>query len=421
MSTETLVGPPLGGVPGGPAKPRRLVSARVLIIIAIGLCVLAAVRVLTGADDLTSGGAVGAALAAAVPIGLAGLGGLWSERAGVINIGLEGMMILGTWGGAWGALVYGVWGGILIGALSGAAGGLLHALATVTFNVDQIVSGVAITILSLGLARYLASFTFADMPGGGVTQSPSVPALPRWSVPGVSAFENLERRQWFLISDVAGILRGLFTDVSALTVIAVLLVPLTYFLLWRTPFGLRLRSCGENPYAAESLGVNVYRYKYIAVVISGAMAGLGGAFLSMVASSIYREGQTGGRGYIGLATMIFGNWRPGGLAAGAALFGYTDALQLRRGSESVHALLLFIAVVLIAIGVFQFTRGGRTVGLASVVIAVLAAVWYATTDLIPVEFVQAMPYVITLVVLALASQRLRPPAADGLPYRKGGG
>jgi len=220
---------------------------------------------------------------------------------------------------------------------------------------------------------------------------------------------------------VAGILRGLFTHVSALTVIAVLLVPLTYFLLWRTSFGLRLRSCGENPYAAESLGVNVYRYKYIAVVISGAMAGLGGAFLSMVASSIYREAQTGGRGYIGLATMIFGNWRPGGLAAGAALFGYTDALQLRRGSESVHALLLFIAVVLIAIGVFQFTRGGRTVGLASVVIAVLAAVWYATTDLIPVEFVQAMPYVITLVVLALASQRLRPPAADGLPYRKGGG
>jgi simple sugar transport system permease protein len=331
------------------------------------------------------------------------------------------MMILGTWGGAWGALVYGVWGGIIVGALSGAAGGLLHALATVTFNVDQIVSGVAITILSLGLARYLASFTFADMPGGGVTQSPSVPALPSWSVPGVSAFEGLERRQWFLISDVAGILRGLFTGVSALTVIAVLLVPLTYFLLWRTAFGLRLRSCGENPYAAESLGVNVYRYKYIAVVISGAMAGLGGAFLSMVASSIYREGQTGGRGYIGLATMIFGNWRPGGLAAGAALFGYTDALQLRRGSESVHALLLFIAVVLIAIGVFQFTRGGRTVGLASVVIAVLAAVWYATTDLIPVEFVQAMPYVITLVVLALASQRLRMPAADGLPYRKGGG
>ncbi len=119
--------------------------------------------------------------------------------------------------------------------------------------------------------------------------------------------------------------------------------------------------------------------------------------------------------------MIFGNWRPGGLAAGAALFGYTDALQLRRGSESVHALLLFIAVVLVAIGAYQLVRGGRTVGLSSIGIAALAAVWYFASDAIPAEFVQAMPYVITLVVLALASQRLRPPAADGQPYRKGEG
>ena len=165
-----------------------------------------------------------------------------------------------------------------------------------------------------------------------------------------------------------------------LTVIAVVLIPVSYYLLWRTPFGLRLRSCGENPHAAESLGVNVYRYKYYGVVVSGAMAGLGGAFLSMVASNIYREGQTAGRGYIGLATMIFGNWRPGGLAAGAALFGYTDALQLRRGSESVHALLLFIAVVLVAIGAYQLVRGGRTVGLSSIGIAALAAVWYFASD-----------------------------------------
>jgi simple sugar transport system permease protein len=237
----------------------------------------------------------------------------------------------------------------------------------------------------------------------------------------VSSLDGLERKGWFVISDLAGILRGLLTDVSALTVIAVVLVPVTYYVLWRTPFGLRVRSCGENPHAAETLGVNVYRYKYYGVVVSGALAGLGGAFLSMVASSIYREGQTAGRGYIGLATMIFGNWRPGGLAAGATLFGYTDALQLRRGSESVHALLLFIAVVLVAIGAYQLVRGGRTVGLASIGIAALAAVWYFASDAIPAEFVQAMPYVITLVVLALASQRLRPPAADGQPYRKGEG
>ena len=419
--TTVLASTP-GGQPGAtPARTRKVTTPLVLVLIAVGLMVLSLVRIITGADDLTSAGAVGAALAAAVPIGLAGLGGLWSERAGVVNIGLEGMMILGTWGGAWGALEFGVWAGILTGALAGALGGLLHAVATVTFNVDHIVSGVAITILSLGLARYLASFTFAEMPGGGVTQSPNVPSLPRWSIPGVSALDGVEHKGWFLISDLAGVLRGLLSQVSALTVIAVILVPVTYFVLWRTSFGLRLRSCGENPHAAETLGVNVYRYKYYGVVISGAMAGLGGAFLSMVAASIYREGQTAGRGYIGLATMIFGNWRPGGLAAGAALFGYTDALQLRRGSESVHALLMFIAVVLLALAAFQFVRGSRTVGVVSVVLAVLAAVWYATTDLIPVEFVQAMPYVITLVVLALASQRLRPPAADGQPYRKGEG
>ena len=111
-------------------------------------------------------------------------------------------------------------------------------------------------------------------------------------MPGIGALEGLEHKGWFLISDVAGILRGLLTGVSSLTIIAVILVPVTYYVLWRTSFGLRLRSCGENPHAAESLGVNVYRYKYYGVVISGAMAGLGGAFLSMVAASIYREGQT---------------------------------------------------------------------------------------------------------------------------------
>lgn len=415
MSTSTVEARP------AVARRRPRNTPLILIAIALGIIVLSAVRVFTGADDITSGGAISAALSAAVPIGLAGLGGLWSERAGVVNIGLEGMMILGTWGGAWGALEFGIWAGILVGAIAGALGGLLHALATVTFNVDHIVSGVAITILSLGLARYLASFTFANMQGGGVTQSPNLPSLPKWSVPGAGSLQGVEKHGWFLISDVAGILRGLLTNVSALTLIAVILVPVSYYLLWRTPFGLRLRSCGENPHAAESLGVNVYRYKYYGVVISGAMAGLGGAYLSMVAASIYREGQTAGRGYIGLATMIFGNWRPGGLAAGATLFGYTDALQLRRGSESVHALLAFIAVVLLAVGAFQLARGSRTVGVASLGIAALAALWFFTTDLIPAEFVNAMPYVITLVVLALASQRLRPPAADGLPYRKGEG
>jgi simple sugar transport system permease protein len=139
-----------------------------------------------------------------------------------------------------------------------------------------------------------------------------------------------------------------------------------------------------------------------------------------VASSIYREGQTGGRGFIGLAAMIFGNWRPGGLAIGALIFGYTDALQLRGGSTSVHALLLFLAVVILALGAWQMVRGRRVMGVVAIVVAVLVAGWYATTASIPAEFVQAAPHVTTLVVLALAAQRLRPPAADGQPYRRGG-
>jgi len=421
MTADTVLASTPGGMPAAPVRARRWSTPVILLLVAAGLLAFSAVRVITGADDITSSGAVRAALALAVPIGLAGLGGLWSERAGVVNIGLEGMMILGTWGGAWGALTFGAWGGIIAGAMAGALGGLLHAVATVTFNVDHIVSGVAITILAFGLARFLSSLTFANMPGGGDTQSPSVPDLPRISLPGVSALDGVESKHWFLVSDMAGILRGLLTDVSVLTLIAIALVPLTFYLLWRTSFGLRLRSCGENPQAAETLGVNVYRYKYYGVVVSGALAGLGGAFLSMVASSIYREGQTAGRGYIGLATMIFGNWRPGGLAAGAVLFGYTDALQLRRGSESVHALLLLIAVILLAVGVWQIVRGTRIAGLVSIALAAVVSVWYFTTDQIPVEFVQAVPYVTTLVVLALASQRLRPPAADGQPYRRGGG
>jgi simple sugar transport system permease protein len=398
---------------------RGLTPATIMLGFAGLVIALAAVRLATGANDITSSGAVRAALQLAVPIGLAGLGGLWAERSGVINIGLEGMMILGTWFGAWGSITFGPWGGVIAGLIGGALGGLLHAVATVTFGVDHIVSGVAITILAGGVTRYLSGFTFKHMAGGGITQSPGVPELPRWSVPGADSLSSLEKKGWFLVSDLAGIVRGLLTDVSALTVLAVLLVPVTFWLLWRTAFGLRLRSCGENPQAAESLGVNVYRYKYIAVVISGGLAGLGGAFLSMVASNIYRESQTGGRGFIGLAAMIFGNWRPGGLASGAVLFGYTDALQQRGGGQSVHALLLLIAVLLAAVAVWQLVRGRLIAGGITLGAGVLVLIWFLSTDTVPEEFVQAAPYLTTLVVLALAAQRLRPPAADGVRYRRG--
>ncbi|MEU0483677.1 ABC transporter permease [Streptosporangium sp. NPDC006013] len=408
------------------AATRRFKVTWQVLLLALGalLLLLSFARAVTGAVDLTSAGAINASVALAIPIGLAGLGGLWAERAGVVNIGLEGMMILGTWCGAWGALQFGnPWAGVVAGAIGGALGGLLHAIATVTFGVDHIISGVAINILGLGVTQFLSKVTFAEMPGGGDSQSPPVPKPGVVSVPWIGdPLRTLEAKQWFLLSDVAGILRGLTTNVSLLTILAILLVPLTYYVLWRTAFGLRLRSCGESPVAAESLGVNVYTYKYIAVLVSGALAGLGGAFLAQVAASAYREGQTGGRGFIGLAAMIFGNWRPGGLAGGAVLFGYTDALQLRRGGESVHALLLVVAVLIVAVAVYQLVRQNRTrAALITGVAAVAVFVVFALTDTVPSEFTSVTPHITTLLVLSLAAQRLRPPAANGAPYRRGQG
>jgi general nucleoside transport system permease protein len=384
--------------------------------------VLAVLRVVTGADDIASSGVIGAAIALAVPIGLAGLGGLWSERAGVVNIGLEGMMILGTWGAGFFGYHMGPWAGIVGGMLCGIVGGLIHATATVIFGVDHIVSGVALNITALGIAKYLAARFFSDLPGGGPTQSPPLPSLPRVSVPGLSEqMARLEAREIFFLSDLAGVIGGFTTNISVFTIIAVLLFIGTFFVLWRTTFGLRLRSCGESPVAAETLGVNVIRYKFIAVCTSGALAGMGGAFLALVAANLYRDGQTGGRGYIGLAAMIFGNWRPGGLAAGSLLFGYTDAARLRGGGETVHALLLLVAVILLLVGAWQLKRNNRVQGVLSLVAATGAALWYFTTDTVPGELTAATPYVTTLLVLAFAAQRLRMPAADGQIYRKGEG
>jgi simple sugar transport system permease protein len=309
---------------------------------------------------------------------------------------------------------------VLVGVLMGAVGGLVHAVATVTFGVDHIVSGVAINILGLGVTQYLSVVAFEGVSGGGESQSPPISDIREVSIPGLGEpLLELQQKEIFLVSDVAGVLRGLTVGVSLLTIVAVLLVVGTYFVLWRTAFGLRLRSCGESPVAAESLGVNVYLMKYSAVVVSGALAGIGGAFLAVELGNGYREGQTAGRGFIGLAAMIFGNWRPGGLAAGAGLFGYTDALQLRRGGENVHALLLLVGVLLLGFAVWLALR--RMVLAASIgaFVGGLFLAWFGLTDELPEQFTTMTPYVTTLLVLALASQRLRMPAADGQPYRRG--
>jgi ABC-type uncharacterized transport system permease subunit len=394
------------------------------------LAMLAIVRVATGADQLTSAGTFGAALTLTMPILLAGLGGLYAERTGVVNIGLEGMMILGTWFGAWAGWKYGPWAGVAAGALGGGAGGLVHAVATVTFGIDQIISGVAINILAAGLTRFLSVVAFTVGTGGSAAQSPQVKgtignvSLPilsggkifGWSSPDLLGWVG--KRHVFLISDAAAILKGVTADVAILTVIALAIVPLTYWLLWRTTLGLRLRSVGEHPAAAESLGVPVYTMKYIGVVISGCLAGFGGAFLVLQSAGIYREGQTAGRGFIGLAALIFGNWRPGGVLAGAGLFGYADGLQL-RSDEAVHGLLLFLAVALGLLAVWMLFRRRTRWGTGLGVLAIGVLGWYLSTNDLPGQLVNTTPQIVTLLVLSLASQRLRPPAADGRPYRRG--
>ena len=405
----------------GAVRPQRMSKVTRLGVAFVAIVsLLSLVRILSGADDLTSVGAVSAALGLSVPIGMAALGGLWSERAGVVNIGLEGMMIMGTWCAGWAGYQWGPWVGLLAAILGGAMFGLLHALATVTFGVDQIISGVAINILGLGVTQYLSSIAFTGVPGGGPTQSPRVTPMPTLTVPLVSTvLEPVADSGIWFISDLANIVIGLTTNVSLITLLAVAAIVGTYYILWRTRFGLRLRSCGENPWAAESLGVRVMRYKYAAVVASGAFAGMGGAYLVIAYAQIYREGQTGGRGYIGLAAMIFGNWRPGGLAMGSGLFGYVDGLQLRQGGTTVHALLLLAAILLLGFAVWSAWRRKRFAAIAGAVSGSLVLAWYLSTSEVPGEVATIAPYVTTLLVLSLASQRLRMPAADGQVYRKG--
>ena len=403
-----------------PRKRRKLSVAWLLIGFAVFMLLMSLLRVATGANDLNSSGTIRATVIAAIPIGLAGLGGLWSERAGIVNIGLEGMMILGTFGAGYFGTVYGPWQGVAGAIAFGAIGGLLHAIATVTFGVDHIVSGVAINIIGLGAVQYLAVLAFTGVPGGGQTQSPRIDDIPSVTISALSdPLGDLEQKHWFLVSDVAAFVRAFTTDLSLLTLISLALFVFTYWALWRTTFGLRLRSCGESPAAAESLGVNVIRYKFMAVLISGGFAGLAGGFLALVASSTFREGQTGGRGYLGLAAMIFGNWRPGGLLAGAGLFGYTDTLRLRGGGESIHGLLLLIAVLLLLVAAWQWRKANRASALVSVIFGAVVAVWFFATETVPEDLTGMTPYLTTLLVLAFASQRLRMPAADGKPYRKG--
>jgi simple sugar transport system permease protein len=421
MSAAT-VAPPTAPAPDDEA-PKAGRAQRYFIIGLAALFSLAAVRVITGVHEVDSEGSLRAAIVATCPILLAALGGLWSERAGVVNIGLEGQMLLGTWGGAFFTYYFNPWIGLLGAIGFGVLGGLVHAIATVTFGVDHIVSGVALNLIAVGLTTFLAEAFFSDLDSqyghGGAQQLTGLEKPTVITVPGVSdAATSLADKHWFAISDLAALVAALTNKISLVTILVFVLVVATGWVLWRTRFGLRLRSCGENPQAAESLGVGVLRHKYAAVLISGGFAGLGGGYLALVSSPGFHTNQANGRGYIGLAAMIFGNWRPGGALLGSGVFGYTDSLRLRDPS-TIHAMLLLVGFWLVVYAAYRLWKGQRTSGIVLGVAGGLFLLWFALTDEVPRDFTSMTPYVTTLLVLAFFAQRLRMPKADGQVYRKG--
>lgn len=427
MDTQVTVEPPRSPWITFLSKPS---AARALTMAATLFVLLSFTRWFTDGDDLTSSGTVGTTLRVTTPILLAGLAGLWAERVGIVNIAIEGMIILGTWFGGWGAWKYGPWTGLLLAVIAGSLGGILHAIAVVRFNVNHVISGVAINLFAFGAMRYLSELVYTKDTGGGISKSPQQKAaIPRVNVPFLAGGEIggwkspdmlgwLERKHWFLIGDLGGVLRGLVYNLSWATIIALTMVPLSAWILWRTRFGLRVRSSGEAPAAAETLGVKVTPLRYAALAISGGLAGFGGGFLSIVSNNYYQQGSSGNRGFIGLATTIFGNWRPVGVLGGASLFGFAEALQL-VGPDSLPKLFLFITFACGLVAILSMVRKKLVPAINGVVAGGVFLVGYLLVDKVPEPLTKSAPYVLTLIVLASASQRLRPPAHAGLPYRSG--
>ena len=287
-------------------------------------------------SELLQVGLILSAIRLATPLLLAALGGLLSERSGVINIALEGLMLAGSFTAAVVTHYSGSpWLGLVAGVGAGSAVAYIHAVACIRYGADQVVSGTAINILFLGVPALLSGALFAST--GATPQLPKDHLLP-----------------------------------IAPIVIAFALVPVLTLLLARTRFGLRLRAVGENPAAADAAGISVARVRTLAVVLSGALAAIGGAYLSIGQSSLFTRNMTAGRGFIALAALIMGKWKPVPTMFVCLLFGLAEAISIQM--QGVTA--------------------------------------------IPVQFIQIIPYVLTLVVLAGFIGRSRPPKALGLPYRK---
>jgi ABC-type uncharacterized transport system permease subunit len=306
-------------------------------------------------EVVVSWGALSAAmLRYATPLTFAALGGLVSERAGVVNIALEGMMLMGAFFGAYGADKTGSWVlGVVIGVLAGMALAAVHAIWAVTLRSDQIVSGTALNFVALGLTGYMYINTYGEQ--GTPDNLPAVPEI-------------------HLGTGSLGFVGQAISDLNLLVWGSLVGVVLVWLVVFRTARGLRLRSVGENPRAAETVGVGVYRTRYAAVIASGGLAALGGVFLSIGFVHSFSQNMTAGRGFIALAALIFGRWRPGGLLAATLLFGFSSALAQRLPEFSAQAATLF----------------------------------------------QALPYVLTLIAVAGVVGRSTPPAADGVPYTREG-
>jgi general nucleoside transport system permease protein len=305
-------------------------------------------------DDVltTLGTLLASTIRNATPLIFAALGGMFSERSGVVNIGLEGLMLISAFAGVVGASLSGsALVGLGFGLGAGLVFALIHALMCITFEADQIISGTAINLLALGGTGYLMVLIF----GSGGT-SPRVNGFKEVAIPG--------------LSDIPLIGPALFNQ-SLLVYLMYVLIPITYVGVFRTPFGLRLRATGEVPEAVDTAGVSVARMRYYGVALSGLLAACGGVYLSMGILSAFTENMTGGRGFIALAALIFGRWNPIGAAAAALLFGFGLAVTFQVPQEAI-----------------------------------------------PVEFIQMLPYVLTIVALASFGGRAIAPAAIGKPYRK---
>ncbi|NLL62048.1 MAG: ABC transporter permease [Candidatus Atribacteria bacterium] len=299
------------------------------------------------------------AIRIAIPLTLAGLGGVFSELSGVVNIGLEGIMLTSAFAAVAATnFTQNVWLGIAFAAITGILLGLVHAIVTVTFKANQTVSGVAINLFASGITVFLSWMWFHE------SQIMVMYKLPFWGFPIPNPGETTPLVRSLII---------IFAHHSPMVFLTIFIVIISHFIIFKTPFGLRIRSVGEYPQAADTLGVNVSSMRYISVLISGGLAGLAGSFLSLEQAHYFVKEMSGGRGFIALAAMIFGKWTPFGTFGAALLFGIGEALAIRL--QGIYA--------------------------------------------IPVQFINMVPYLLAIFVLVGAIGRATAPAADGIPYEKG--